>query len=196
MPDAVVTPIVPDPALAAVAPAPATPVSGEVKPPAEVAPAVAAKADDYELEAIADGVLDAESVKGVSTLAKELGLSKEAAGKMLAAQDGQLRAFQDGQIAAYQARQAEWVATAAADPEIGGALAAAADKNTAALLKRFDSDGTLAAELETTGFSKHPAVRRFLSRIGASMGEDGAAQGTPAQNTSPRSRADRMYGQK
>jgi len=196
MPDAVVTPIVPDPALAAVAPAPATPVSGEVKPPAEVAPAVAAKADDYELEAIADGVLDAESVKGVSTLAKELGLSKEAAGKMLAAQDDQLRAFQDGQITAYQARQAEWAEASAADPEIGGALTAATDKNIASAMKRFDKEGTFAAELEAVGFGNHPVIRRLLSRIGATMSEDGTAQGSPAQNTSPRSRADRMYGQK
>jgi hypothetical protein len=154
------------------------------------------KAEEYTLAPIEGGVLDEAGVAQVQTIAKDLGLGKEAAEKLLAAQDATLRAFQDGQITAYQAKQQEWEAAAKADPEIGGGKAEITDARLAAVLKRFDADGAFKKELDDTGFGKHPIVRRLFARIGAAMSEDsgagGADGGTPA--TPPKSVADRIHG--
>jgi hypothetical protein len=150
------------------------------------------KSEDYTLAPIEGGVLDEAGVAQVQTLAKDLGLSKEAAEKLLTAQDAAFKANQDAQLSAWEARKSEWVEACKADPEIGGAKAEVADKHLAAVLQRFDSTGEFTKELEATGFDKHPIVRRFIARIGASMSEDGGA-GAGAPAAKPKTRAEILY---
>lgn len=104
-------------------------------------------------------------------LAKEMGLPQEAAQKLI---DLQIKNTQ-AQMEAFQAVRAEWRAEfpkGAADPVV---------QDAAYVLKRFDTDGALARELELSGQGDNPKVIRFLANIRKEFKEDAVHAGGDAK---------------
>ena len=124
--------------------------------------------EKYEF-ASPDGVqLDVKDVRAFSEVAKELGLSQEAAQKVI---DKMGPAIAARQTEALAQAQAQWVEGAKADKEFGG------DKlpeNLAVAKKALDQFGTpeLRELLNTSGLGNHPEVIRVLYRAGKAISED------------------------
>jgi hypothetical protein len=155
----------------------------ETKTPEEIAAEeAAAKAaevpETYELTAPEGMTLDDEAVTFATPIFKELGLSNEEANKLMpaAAQlvqrtQAQMTQQLDAQVA--QVRK-EWLDTARADPEIGGAkwkesLAAGAK---ALDLLGFPKGSAFRTVLNETGFGNHPEMIRAFAKVGAAIGDD------------------------
>lgn len=191
---------------AAVVPAPATPdapatpatdKATDTKPdaPAETKPADA-KADTkpakYELKAPEGSALDAAHIEAVSAFAGELGLSNEAAQKLVERDAKLLADSQQAAIATYDTQVKAWADQVRADPEIGGAKLDATIKTAQKALAKFGSP-ELVQMLNTHGYGNHPEVVKFCLRIGASMSEDSIPAGTPGSSPQQKDVASLLY---
>lgn len=139
------------------APAAETQSAGEQKTqaPAEV---------DYTFEAPEGVELDAASVDSFKAIAKELGLTKEGAQKVveLAVKREQDRAE------AFEATKTKWLSDVTADKELG------APENQALARKAIDTFGTpeLRTLLDASGLGNHPEVVRLALKVGRAISED------------------------
>lgn len=148
----------------------------------------------YDLKLSDKSALDAASLESTIALAKELNLAPEAAQKTLAYVESQVASKIEATIAshieshkpggdAWKAQIESWEQESLADKEIGGTKEQL-DKSIATakrVLGTFGDEG-FNAMLHDSGFGSHPAVIRFLSKIGKAVGEDNpikAPTGTP-----------------
>ncbi len=130
-------------------------------PPAPVVP------DKYELKLPDGSPLDAAATERIAATARELGLSNDAAQKMVDLSNAEL------------VRQEEaWKAEALADPTLGATpeeRKATVDRGRAVLRKFSEaspSDAEAFADfLEGTGLGSNPATVRFFAWLGKAMGE-------------------------
>ena len=134
--------------------------------------------DAYELSAPEGLTLDAKDVELATPVFKELGLSNEAANKLMpvAAQFAKniadrLATEQLGQVTAWRKEQ---FAAAQADPEIGGAKW---DESLTYAAKALDTFGATKGSpfrnaLDESGWGNHPEMIRMFSKIGRAVGED------------------------
>jgi hypothetical protein len=129
------------------------------------------------------------------TLAKELGLTQEAAQKLVdmqaKLQTGNATAFTENLQAHVEKTASEWATAAKTDPEYGGAKF---DENVAVAKQALDTFGTpeLKALLKESRLGNHPEVIRFMFKAGKSISQDGFVPGrasSAAKNT-----ADVLYG--
>lgn len=164
------------------------------EPKAGDAPAVPEK---YDLK-LPEGVeLASEAVDKVAATARELGLSNEAAQKLLEHEVGIRNDIAKQASDAALAKQAEthkaavakWAEASKADAEIAGsigAIQAARDKFASPELVKLMDD---------TGFGNHPLVLKLFATIGKAMAEDTVHSGGPATGA-PKSLAEVLYGSK
>lgn len=152
--------------------------------PAGTAAAIAAVAppsvpERYEL-ALEGLALDPTLVTQADPVLRDLGLSNEAANKLLpVARDIMARTQADvvRQIAEAAAAQKQgWQAAFVADPEIGGARRGETEHLAA---RGLDALGYAAGHpfrraLDESGFGNHPDMIRAFRRLGELVGEDGA----------------------
>lgn len=147
--------------------------------------------------------LDAKLVERTGAIARDLGLSQDAAQKMLDAVVKEVGSHHQAALEAYKPGGKEWTkqvdgweAVALADTEIGGT--ADALKTSGELGKRvlatFGSE-SLYKFLHETGFGSHPDVIRFLRRVGKAM-DEGSLVTAGAQDEGAPSLADKLYGKK
>lgn len=180
-------------ALAASAAATATPVV--VPPVVPIVPAVAAVPEKYEFALPTGVAADAPIVERTTATARELGLSNEAAQKLLTRDvttaqeiDTANRTRYEAQVAAWSEGGAEftkreqgWTAEALSDPDLGAGdpakLTLAIEKGQQALAKYAPE---LIPILKSTGYGAHPATLKAFARIGRAMGEAGFVNGGPA----------------
>ena len=129
------------------------------------------------------------------TLAKELGLTQEAAQKLVdmqaKLQSGNATAFTETLQAHVEKTATEWATAAKADPEFGGAKF---DENVAIAKQALDTFGSpeLKALLKESRIGNHPEVIRFMFKAGKAISQDGFVPGrasSAAKNT-----ADVLYG--
>lgn len=155
--------------------APATPATTPAAPPAP--PAAATPSEPSKQAPAAPPTPAVYALKSpwseavtstYSDAAKELGLSPEAAQKLV---DRLAPALDAQGPALLAARRAEWVAAAKADPEIGGTKLLETTAKAASALARFGTP-ELAEMLEQSGLGDHPHVIRMLSKIGREISED------------------------
>lgn len=146
------------------------------QPPKKEAPTVP---DKYEL-VLADGSeLDADAVEKTATLARELGLSQEAAAKVFDHLQGTVGARVASRVKDYepggpvwQKQVSEWEAEALKDADIGGTPEALQENVKAAkqvLNKYFDKSVT--EFLSTTGLGSHPGVIKGFAKLKAAFKE-------------------------
>lgn len=143
--------------------------------------------EKYEFTAPAGMELDADAVAKFEPIARDLNLTNEQANKLVALQAELVAAQTQANIQ----QVAEWVSTAKADPDIGGAQF---DASLSHARKAVDFFGTpqLKEDFDRLGFGNHPELFRAFVKIGRAMAEDKFETGQPAQK--PVSQADRLYG--
>jgi hypothetical protein len=158
--------------------------------------------DKYEFKAPDGAPFDAETIGAFSEVAKELGLSQEAAQKVLdrvapklAAQNA--KALQQ----AMTSTTAEWVKAIQADSEIGGEKL---NENLAVAkrgVERFASPelrallGPYHAQKNPRGMGlgNHPAVVKLFHAVGKAISEDKFVPGERQPSKADRSLADSLY---
>lgn len=200
MPDSVITPVVTPPVVVAppvvVPPTDGTKVVAKEGDAPVIAPVVPEKYADFKLP---EGVtLEPAQLTELQTVAKDLGLSQEAAQKFVDRTLSDRKAVETSMVTKQQAavKQAalDWKTQTEADPEVGGT---AIKENLATAIKARDQFATpeLTKMLNDSGLGNHPEVVRFFFKVGKAMSEDkftkGAAPGGVVNSDA--ARAARMY---
>lgn len=173
----------------------------------ETAPAETAKPDKpegdkpqgapekYEFKAPEGVKLDEGVIGEFETVAKELGLSQDAAQKLvekIAPKMAERTAA--AQAEAFTAFRADLVNQVKTDKELGGEKLS---ENLAVAKKALDSLGTPALRtlLEQSGLGDHPEVIRMFYKAGKAISEDGFVPGGRQPSKGEQSAASRLYGQ-
>lgn len=180
----------PDPDVAAADPA------ADDATPAPVIP------EAYELTAPEGMTLDADLLAEATPIFKEMGLTNEAANKVLPIAKTLMDKTRDATVQQLidqgaQQRKA-WLDEAKADPEIGGAKW---ENTLHAASRALDALGhvegsPLRVLLNETGIGNHPAMIGAMAQIGAMVGEDGAFVRSDAGSKVEQTREERWYGKK
>jgi uncharacterized protein (DUF4415 family) len=187
----VAAPAAPVPTVAVVAPAVGdqTVVQEPVKPEAPVgAP------EKYEAFKTPEGIqIDQAVLERFSPLAKELGLTQEAAQKLIDFQSEYALHAQKTEQAAWDQMQTDWVNAAKTDKEIGGP---AFNENVGYASKAIKQFGTaeLKAAMDATGVGNHPEFIRVFAKIGKAMSEDKFLVSNAEVPASPKSWAETLFG--
>ncbi|MGY4397270.1 hypothetical protein ACVWZA_002464 [Sphingomonas sp. UYAg733] len=134
--------------------------------------------DSYQLTAPEGLTLDAQAVEAATPVFRELGLSNDAANKLMpvAAQFAQsiTDKFNQQIVTQVQTERKAWLDSARADPEIGGAhwnrtIATAASALDSLGLARGSPFRVL---LDESGLGNHPEMIRAFAKVGQAIGED------------------------
>jgi hypothetical protein len=130
----------------------------------------------YDLKAPDGMELDTVLLEQFTPLAKEFGLTNEAAQKLTDIYAGRVQQMQEQQAQRIAALHADWVGKVKADAEYGGD---ALDQNLALGKLAMEKIGTpeLVKALNETGAGNHPEVVRFFVRVGKAMQTDGLVTG-------------------
>lgn len=148
--------------------------------------------EKYELKLPEGSLLAPSDIERISTLAKEKGLSPEAAQELLEVQSITHREALDRQL---ETVRNEWATAAAADPEIGGAEFKQNAELASRVVDRYGSDG-LKKMFDDTGFGNHPEMLRMFVKLGKAMSEDQLIHPRSQQGGGEQSMAERLYGKK
>jgi len=156
-------------------------VAGAVTPPAVTPPAepvVVPPPEKYDIKMPENSVLSQAQAEEIVSYCKEQGFSQEQTQKQVERESNVV----SGIIASHNKggegwtkQVAEWEQQSLADPELGNGDKAALNENAALgrrVLQKFGDKELVEGLLEATGAGSHPAVLRFISRIGKAMGED------------------------
>jgi hypothetical protein len=142
-------------------------------------PAAPVVPEKYELT-LEGLTLDPEMVTAADPVLRELGLSNEAANKLLPVakqmvertQNEIMRQLQDGMAA----QKKEWLDAFAGDAEIGAARRQETEQLAAKALDAlgYAQGHPFRTALNETGFGNHPDMIRAFRRMGELIGEDGS----------------------
>lgn len=124
--------------------------------------------EKYEFKPVEGRELDSETMSTFAEVAKEAGLTQDAAQKILDRMAPQMAQRQQAQI---EAIRNEWVEASKTDSEFGGEKIA---ENLATAKKALDQFGTpeLRALLNESGLGNHPEIIRLMYRAGKAISED------------------------
>ena len=124
--------------------------------------------EKYEFKPVEGRELDSETMSTFAEVAKEAGLTQDAAQKILDHMAPQMAQRQQAQI---EAIRSEWVEASKTDSEFGGEKIA---ENLATAKKALDQFGTpeLRALLNESGLGNHPEIIRLMYRAGKAISED------------------------
>jgi len=133
----------------------------------------------YDLTAPEGMTIDPALLEEATPIFKEIGLSNEAANKVLPLAQSLMTKSHEAAVqsmidAGAQQRKA-WLDEAKADPEIGGAKWDATLHSAAKALDAlgYPEGAPFRAALTETGFGNHPEMIRVMAKVGAMVGEDG-----------------------
>lgn len=139
----------------------------EKKPEAEVP-------EKYEFTPV-DGVeIDQAAVALADPVLRELGLSNEAANKLVPVLRGVIANRDQQMIDSIATERAKWLTDAKADPEIGGRAFGDTLALAATALDRlgFVKDSPFRKLLDESGLGNHAEMIRAWSKVGKAIGED------------------------
>lgn len=171
------------------------PVTPEEPPVKEETPAPAV-VEDFKLEVSKDSGLTENDALEVVALAKEAGLSKEVAQKLLDNRAAQLKNVFEAQKTDYENKISSWKKELENDPEIGGANFKTSILQANIILDKFASP-KLRKDLDSTGLGNHPELVRFIARLGKEFStNDTMVKGGNSFAAPARSIEDIMYPDK
>lgn len=154
------------------------PAADKSKPASAVAkPATPARKDEpkpddkIELTLPEGSHLKQEDVDKIASFAKEHGLSKDVAQKLLERESASLASRDQAALDQLAEQSEAWKQEIIADKDFGGEKAAETAQLAHDVAKRFGSE-TFVSELERTGLGNHPELVRMLARIGRAMSPD------------------------
>lgn len=151
---------------------------GETPAPKTEAPVSEAPEHYAEFDMGDYGKLSEDTAKDFGAAARELGLSQEKAQKLVSSMTPAVAAHLQQKLAGYAN---EWIASAKADAEIGGANY---DKNLGVAKLAYDKYATpeLKKVLAVSGLGCNPEILRLFYRVGKTLQEDqGVGAGTGPQ---------------
>jgi hypothetical protein len=153
---------------------------GESPAPQTEGPASEAPEHYAEFDMGDYGKLSEESAKDFGAAARELGLSQEKAQKLVSSMTPAVAAHLQQKLAGYAN---EWIASAKADAEIGGANY---NRNLGVAKLAYDKYATpeLKKVLAVSGLGCNPEILRLFYRVGKTLQEDqgvGAGNGPQTQ---------------
>lgn len=166
----------------AAAAAPAPKKEGEA---AAAAPTPAKKegepaSPEVKLELPEGSKLTSEDVDRIASLAKDLGLSQDAASKLLQRESEMASSREELALSQLQEQSDAWKQEIVNDKEFGGERAAETAQLAHDFAKRF-GDENFVSELERTGLGNHPGLVKMFARAGKAMASDVIRSGgTPA----------------
>lgn len=139
------------------------PASAQATTPAEV---------QYNLKAPENALFDTNHLEQFKGLARELGLTPEAAQKLVERDNQLLSGFVDKNKQEWAQQTAQWAEQIKADKELGGEKFSATVTSARTALDRFASP-EFKRMLNETGYGNHPELVRLFANIGKAMREDG-----------------------
>jgi hypothetical protein len=129
--------------------------------------------EQYETFTVPEGIeVDSTEMEKFMATAKEIGLSQEAAQKLVDMEVEKRKGAAEAQNKAWETLQERWIGEAKADKEIGGAEFDANLGYARTAVKTFGSPA-LAEALRTTGMGNHPEFIRAFAKIGKAISDDG-----------------------
>jgi len=149
--------------------------------------------EEYAEFTLPEGVtLDAKLLEAFTPVAKELGLTQEAAQKLVDLQAGTIQAEATARQEAFEATLNEWRTANKADPEFGGAKWEQTKEAAGKLIHRLGTP-ELKTLLNETGLGDHPEMIRIFHRVAQAISEDTAVNADAAggEELTP---AQRIYG--
>jgi hypothetical protein len=126
---------------------------------------------DFELKLPEGSNLDASYLEQTKALAKELGLSQEAAQKLVERDSGLLSSVSERNAVQVREKTEQWAKDAQADKEIGGGNFQSSVNDARTALDKFGSP-EFKNMLNQSGVGNHPELIRLLARVGKAMRED------------------------
>lgn len=134
--------------------------------------------EKYELE-LPEGMQIDEALMGeFEPVLRELDLTNEQASKLAVL----VPKIQEHQAAAWAKQVDAWEQSVNADPDLGGANLAETTEVCKKALAAFGSE-ELTQYLDETGFGNHPALVKFVHKVGKSLTEDSMIPGNPSGGT-------------
>ena len=135
-------------------------------------------------------VMDEEILSEFKPFAAELKLDQEKAQKLVDMGANLAAKIQQLNVEAWQKQTAQWADDSKVDKEIGGANF---DENLGVALSALEKfgDGDLKALINDNGFGNHPALIRFMYRVGKAAGNDSFIKGD--RSNTKKSIAESMY---
>lgn len=141
-----------------------------------------------------DGVeLNADISAEFTTIAKELEMPQEKAQAVVDLGVKLAQGWATAQAEAIEAVQAEWRATAEADPEIGGDKLAESLAASKRVLDKFGNEA-FRQVLEDTKLGDHAEVIRFMANVAKVISEDSMVTPSGTAAAAPKSHAERIFG--
>lgn len=134
----------------------------------------------YKFELPEGRTLDAKAAELAAPVFKELGLSQEAASKVVAVHDSLVRASEEALQTAIAEQNAQWVKESKEAKDINTEVAQKA-------LGKFGSK-ELTQYLKDSGLGNHPHLLRMMTKIGLTIKEDTVIPGQTEQKPDPLSR--------
>jgi len=141
--------------------------------------------EKYDIKVPEGMSVDTEALERFTPLAKELKLSNDQAQKLADLYAERQEAAFKAQREAYTKTVEGWIKEVKADKEIGGTNLPITQATCRKALSAYDPDGEFVKLMDESGFGNHPAVLRFVNRVGKSVKED---QGVQAKASSPKER--------
>lgn len=180
-------------------------LGGDSKGEAPAEPAAPAIPEKYELTAPDGMTFDDEAFALADPVFRELGLTNDAAQKLMpvagAFAERAGKAAVEAHVAAqdtqFAATKAAWASEAEADPEMGGAKWSETQTLAAKALDAlgFKQGSAFREFLTDTGLGNHPEMIRAMRRVGERVSDDTFERGG-APNNPPKSVAERWYPKK
>ena len=164
---------------------PAEENKADAKPAEESKPA---EPEAYELKAPDGYPMGEAELKQLNEMCRAAKLSKEQGEAVLKYMHGNYTAYQESQAAQLK----KWVEEAKADKEFGGDNFDANVADAKRGLATFDTDGSIRAMLEETGYGSNPAVLKIFARVGKALGEDRLV-GSGGKNQNEKPLEDRLW---
>lgn len=135
--------------------------------------------EKYDLKLEGDIKLSAPMQKGFEAAAREVGLTNEAANKLL---NSLVKSHQESQQAAMESMRKTWAEEARANKEWGGDKLPETLSFAKKALQEFGSK-ELPELLEATGLSDNPLVIGLLANVGRKVGGDKIVSGAPPKGS-------------
>ena len=149
--------------------------------------------EEYADFTLAEGIeLDADVLTEFKGLAKELGITQDAAQKLIDLQTAMESKRAEAYEQALADQSQQWMNAIKNDPEFGGEQF---DDNVALAVKTIETFGSteLRDMLRDSGLGNHPELVKFCHRIGKAISEDGLVMGGTQAKTAA-STADVLFG--
>jgi hypothetical protein len=132
--------------------------------------------EKYELKLPEGSGLKPRRIDEIAALAKQDGLSNDAAQALLDYESEAHAAWMENQKSELAAKSQEWFRAAESDPEFGGAQFKQSAELAKSVINKFGSDSLKKALVES-GLGNHPELIRVFSKIGKAMAPDTLVMG-------------------